>query len=340
MTLASPSRARRPRIASATAARRRGAHRGPVGVDLDAQAAAALRTRAPGGARSAGATAQLVGRPADEVRQRHLRLLDLRVPALLPLEGDPAVVARALEPREDARGREVARPGRTGGHGILPSAGRRSSLRWTWRRSGPRAETPASGSSPNSEKAFAGSHTTPRPLASRLLEDASASRRRSRSRRASRARPRRRCRGRGRAARRATRRSSRASTRGRRPAARDRRRRECPSRRARRRPRPSAPPRRSPCAGRSRRGVEEGAGVDAGDGEARVGEAARASRRGRSPRARAAPTARRRPRGSAARRRRSPVRPAASRTRARLHEGQPRVEKERRIMSSGPAWRA
>ncbi len=49
--------------------------------------------------------------PAQEVRQRDLGLLDRRVPALLPLVGDEAVVAGPPQQLERAAGREVAGPG-------------------------------------------------------------------------------------------------------------------------------------------------------------------------------------------------------------------------------------
>ena len=51
--------------------------------------------------------AHLARGPAHEVRQRHLRLLERGMPALLPLEGDPAVVAARAQRAEHASGTEL-----------------------------------------------------------------------------------------------------------------------------------------------------------------------------------------------------------------------------------------
>ncbi len=157
-------------------------------------------------------------------------LLDLRVPALLPLEGDPA--RRRPPPcsqSSDAGGREVAAAGQGRRPRDLPVRRAPRVLEVDVAQEGPeRRRRPSSGSSPNSEKALAGSHTAPSPslpassrrervaaagreVAVRLEPDLDAA-----------------CRGGGRAGRRGTRRSSRASRRDRRPAARGRRTRGCP----------------------------------------------------------------------------------------------------------------
>ena len=99
-------------------ARRREAHHGPAREDLDAQATAGEDPRAR--ALRGTPPPELVRGPAEEVRQGHLRVLDLGVPALLPLEGDPAVAARRVQPVEHARGREVAAAGQDRGPRDLP----------------------------------------------------------------------------------------------------------------------------------------------------------------------------------------------------------------------------
>ena len=162
MTAARPSRARRSRMASATARAAARPIMGRLGKTSDAQAAAgedprarALRGAPPpqlvrGPARGSAAAPppapRSPGASASPTRRR-------------PSESPPAAVSQS---RTRAAGKSP-RPGRTGGHGIFPSGGRRASLRWTWRRKGPSAAAPASGSSPNSEKALAGSHTAPSP---------------------------------------------------------------------------------------------------------------------------------------------------------------------------------
>ena len=69
------------------------------------------------------------------------------------------------------------RPGRTGGHGIFPSGGRRSSFRWTWRRKGPSAAAPGLGLLPELREGVGRVPHRAEPLASRLLEERRASRR-------------------------------------------------------------------------------------------------------------------------------------------------------------------
>ena len=335
MTAARPSRARRSRMASATARGRREAHHGPAREDLDAQATAGEDPRAR--ALRGAPPPQLVRGPAEEVRQGHLRLLDLRVPALLPLEGDPAVVARRGQPLEDASGREVAAAGQDRGPGDLPVRRAPRVLEVDVAQEGPERRRAGLGLLAELGEGVGRVPHRAEPLAPRLLQEGAGRGARSRSRRASRARPRRRCRGGGRAGRRGPRRSSPASRRDRRPAARGRRRRGCrapPG--ARRR---SAVRSASSTASAARGGVgavEEGARVDAGDGEAGVGEAgerlpeAGARELGPGPEGVVALDEAQldavvaEPRG-------------ASRTRASGQDGHPSVEKASLIMSSAPA---
>ena len=166
--------------------RDRGGPRPPAGRG---RARARPSAGAPGGRR-----AQRRRRPADEVRQRHLRLLDRRVPALLPLERDPAVVAaRACSTDEHPLGRELAAAGQRAAP-RRPARRRRPAAHDVLhvdvadaRRRGRRALPPASLRASN---AFAGSHTTPTAARAARGPGRAACRARARSRRATRARPR------------------------------------------------------------------------------------------------------------------------------------------------------
>ena len=180
--------------------RRRGrSHRRPVRVDLHAQAAGGEDAGAR--RRRVASRAQLTRRPADEVGQCHLRLVDLRVPALLPLERHPAVVARTREPREDASPREVARAGEDGRPRHPPVARPSHVLQMDVAHE--RAECSGRRLRLLAELGERVRRVPHEAEAARRppARGASARRWRSRSRRGSRARPRRRCRARGRAAR-------------------------------------------------------------------------------------------------------------------------------------------
>ena len=118
MTAARPSRARRSRMASATARAAARPIMGRLGK-TSTRRRPQVRTRAP--------VRSVARRPRSssaaqrrKCGQGHLRVLDLGVPALLPLEGDPAVGARPRQPVEDASGREVAAAGQDRGPGDLP----------------------------------------------------------------------------------------------------------------------------------------------------------------------------------------------------------------------------
>ena len=74
------------------------AHRRAIGMDFDRQPPPRHRARRRLPLRH---VTHLAGRPAHEVRQGDLRLFEGRIPALLPLEGDPAVVPAGTQGGED-----------------------------------------------------------------------------------------------------------------------------------------------------------------------------------------------------------------------------------------------
>ena len=118
MTAAFPSRVEQPADLVGDGARRGAAHGRPVRDGPRRRSRPTASRRAP----SAGGSSSRCRSPAEaqlqEVRQRDLGLLDRRVPALLPLEGDqarrsrPAAAARACAPA----GKSPV-PVSTGGHG-------------------------------------------------------------------------------------------------------------------------------------------------------------------------------------------------------------------------------